>query len=121
MCHTFVIVAKFIGSLVATTIVCTVVWQEVVNQRLYDCTDAFGFDYWQPGNCVHGDVAVVDRVVHHSSMSEPDTIKEGWSVTRLWHLWYSFVVVSLVASIFLALVPWFPSRWRPLINEPRWY
>ena len=43
-------------------------------------------------------------------MSEPDTIKEGWSVTSLWYLWYSFVIISLVVSTLLALVPWTPKR-----------
>jgi hypothetical protein len=102
MRHAVKIAAKFLMSLVLMTVVCTVAW-EVVNKRLYDCTDAFGFDYWQPGNWVHGDVAVVQQVGHHRSMSEPDTIKEGWSVVRLWRLWYSFVVMSVVASIFLVL------------------
>ena len=49
-------------------------------------------------------VAVVQHIVHHRSMSEPDTIKEGWSVTRLWHLWYAFVVGSVFISVILALI-----------------
>lgn len=110
MCRALEFAAKFVIALVVTTIVCTIVWQGVVNERLYDCTDAAGFDYWQPGNWVHGHVAVVHQVVHGRSMSEPDTIKEGWSVGRLWHLWYSFVVSSFVASILLAFVPWIPRR-----------
>lgn len=105
------IIVKFLVSVVLTTIVCTAAW-EVVNERLYDCTDAFGFDYWQPGNWVHGHVAVVYHVVHHRSMSEPDTIKEGWSVARLRSLWYLFVSLSLAVSIILGFVPWNPRRWR---------
>jgi hypothetical protein len=104
------ILSRFLASLVLTTIASTLVW-EVVNERLYDCTDAFGLDYWQPGNWVHRDVALVHHVVHHRSMSEPDTIKEGWSVTRLSSLWYLFVSVSLAVSIFLGFLPWNPSRW----------
>jgi len=110
MRHIFKFIAKFFFGFLVTTIVCTAVWQDVVNERLYDCTDAFGFDYWQPGNWVHSSeghpVAIVHVIVHHRSMSEPDTIKEGWSNTRLWHLWYSFVIFSLVGSIVFALVPW---------------
>src|SRR5260370_40449329 len=109
MRHVFKIVVKFLVSLVLMTIVCTAGW-EVVNQRLYDCTDAFGFDYWQPGNWVHRDIAVVHQVVHHRSMSEPDTIKEGWTVSRLWTLWYLFVSISFPASALVAFVPWNPRR-----------
>jgi hypothetical protein len=111
---TLKIATKFVVSFFLMTIICTIVWQEVVNERLYDCTDAFGFDYWQPGNWVHNagghPVLAVHQVVHHRSMSEPDTIKAGWSVTDLWYLWYSFVVISLVVSTLLALVPWTPKR-----------
>jgi hypothetical protein len=95
------IAAKFVISMIVMTIVCTFIW-ELVADRLYDCTDAFGFDYWQPGNWVHGHIAVVHHVVHGRSMSEPDTIKEGWSVRGLWYLWYSFVFGSVFVSIVLA-------------------
>jgi len=53
-------------------------------------------------------VVAVRQVVHGSSMSEPDTINEGWSVAGLWCLWLSFVAVSLVISIVLARMPWIP-------------
>ena len=46
------ILVKFVVAFVFMTTVCTVVWEGVVNGYLYDCTDAFGFDYWQPGNWV---------------------------------------------------------------------
>ncbi|MCX6927465.1 MAG: hypothetical protein NT154_30305 [Verrucomicrobia bacterium] len=110
------IIAKFLVSLVLITIACTLAW-EVASEGLYDCTDAFGFDYWQPGNWVHREVTVVQQVVHHRSMSEPDTIKVGWTVARLWSLWYLLVSVSLAASIFFELAPWNPRQWRcPRVN-----
>jgi len=112
MNHIVKIVAKFLTSLVVMTIVCTAAW-EVVNERLYDCTDSFELDYWQPGNWVHREVAVVQQVVHHRAMSERDTIKDGWSVAGLWCLWYSFVALSVVASIVITFLPWIPRRWRP--------
>jgi hypothetical protein len=105
------IVGKFLVSLILTTIVCTAAW-EVVKERLYDCTDGFCLDYWQPGSWVHGHVAVVQHVAHHRSMSEPDIIREGWSVPRLRTLWYLFVSLSLAVSIILGFVPWNPRRWR---------
>jgi len=112
MNHAVKLVAKFLMSFVVMTIVCTVAW-EAVNELLYDCTDAFGYDYWQPGKWVHGDITVVQQVVHHRSMSVPDTIKEGWSVAGLWFLWYSFVASSVIASIFITFLPWIRRMWRP--------
>ena len=111
MRHALKVAAKFVVALVLTTVVCTLAW-EVVNERLYDCTDAFGFDYWQPGDWVHGGVAVIPQIVHHRSMSEPDTIKEGWSVAGLWRLWYFLVAISLAVSALAGFVPWNPRLWR---------
>jgi hypothetical protein len=107
--------AKFVTALIVTTIGCTIIWQEFVNEGLYDYTDAFGFDYLQPGNWVHNlpdnPVATVHQVIHHRPMSEPDTIKEGWTVTRLWHLWFAFLTVSIVVSALLSRLSWTPGRW----------
>jgi len=104
MNHAIKPAASFLVSWVVMTIVCTAVWG-VVSEGLYDCTDSIGFDYWHPGNWVHGDVAVVQQVVHHRSMSEPDTIQQGWSMARLWSLWYSFVSFSVVASMIITISP----------------
>jgi hypothetical protein len=76
---------------------------------LYNCTDAVRFDYLHPGDWVHGQVAAVDHVVAGRSMSEPDTIKKGWSVAGLWGLWISFFGVSLVVSFVLARKTWMPA------------
>jgi hypothetical protein len=103
------IAAKFILSLTVMTVICTLAW-DVVGEQLYDCTDPVGFDYLQPGNWVHGDVVVVDHVIHHRSMSEPDTIKAGWSVGRLWILWFLFIVFSIVISVRLSFVTWISRR-----------
>jgi len=104
--------ARFLMWFAVMTIMCTAAW-EVVSERLYDCTDSFGPDYWQPGNWVHREVAVVQQVVHHRPMSEPDSIKKGWSVGGLWFLWYSFVATSVITSIVLTFRPWIPKMWRP--------
>jgi hypothetical protein len=100
----------FLVMMVMMTFLCTVVWQVYVNERLYDCTDAIGFDYLHPGDWVHGHVAVVREITHNHSMSEPDTIKEGWSINRLWCLWLSFFAVSIMVSTGFALLPWIPKR-----------
>jgi hypothetical protein len=100
----------FLVMMVMMTIVCMIFWQAYVNEKLYDCTDACGFDYLQPGNWIHGHLAVVQHIVHHRSMSEPDTIKEGWSVEGLWCLWLTFFAVSIMVSTGFALLPWIPKR-----------
>jgi hypothetical protein len=113
-------VAKFALVLAAMAVVCTISWQ-LVGERLYDCTDDGFLGFWRPGNWVHSwpqhPVAVVPQVVHDRSMSEPDTIKEGWTVARLWGLWSVFVGVSLVVSLFGAWIPWGPRRPPSAVEE----
>ena len=85
------------------TIVCTVLW-EFVADGLYDCTNDGGPDYLLLGNWIHKPIKVVNRVVHHRSMSEPDTIKEGWNVIGLTGLWLCFPAVSLIVSVLLSRI-----------------
>lgn len=104
--------AKFAIVMFALTMVCTIVWQSVVAERLYDCTDSVSGDFLRPGDWVHSfagrSIVSVQQVVHGRSMSEPDTIKAGWSRTGLWLLWLSFFGTSILASYFLARMTWFP-------------
>ena len=101
--------AVFFGSLILTTIACTVGWEILVKSHLYNCTDDFPLDYWKPGQWVHHPV-VVPHVTKGRSMSEPDTIKRGWSVSGLWRLWQSLVAGSLAISVFLTSLTWSMSR-----------
>jgi hypothetical protein len=101
--------AKGVIVMFVMTIVCTFVWQEFVTDNLYKCTDPGWLDFLSPGNWVHGQFAIVP-IVKARAMSDPDTIKAGWSISRLWYLWYSFVAVSLVISILLARLRWIPKR-----------
>lgn len=93
-------------------IISTVVWQTVVGEHLYDCTDDNLIGFLTPGDWVHGPpraplpILSVDKVVHGRSMSEPDTIKKGWTVTDLLLLWYSFIVGSVIISFLVSVVPW---------------
>ena len=99
-------IATFLTVQAGITTISSLIWDGLVTDRLYNCTDAVGFDYLQPGNWVHGHVAFVSQVVAGRSMSEPDTIKEGWSVAGLWGLWLAFFVPSLVGSFFVARRTW---------------
>lgn len=99
-------------AMIVMTILCTVVWQNSVTDTLYHCTDSGGLDYLSPGLWVHDPVAV-EKVVYSRSMSEPDTIRAGWTMKALWALWFSFVSASVVVSGLLARVPWVPRHRLP--------
>jgi hypothetical protein len=105
-------VAKFAIVMFAMTIACTLVWDAFVAENLYDCTDSVPFDFLKPGDWVHAfgsnTIVPVPHVIHGRSMSGPDTIKEGWSVTDLWLLWFSFVGISVAVSAFSARLRWSP-------------
>src|SRR6476620_4884904 len=81
--------AKFAIVLLAMTVACTIAWEVLINGTLYNCTDPGFLDFLSPGDWVHFNhgVVYVPHIVTGRSMSDPDTIKEGWSVTRLWFLW----------------------------------
>ena len=102
-------VVKFVAAFVCCTIACTIAWEYLVKDRLYNCTDDLPFDYLQPGQWVH-QPATVPHVVRAHSMSEPDTIKQGWNITRLWYLWFSVIGGSLALSTLLAWMPWIPRK-----------
>lgn len=107
-------IAVFVGSLVLMTIACTWGWDRFISGTLYVCTDSVPFDFLHPGHWVHSPV-VVERVVAARSMSEPDTIRAGWSITRLWFLWCFLAGGSVIISLLLARLPWSMSRRREQI------
>jgi hypothetical protein len=81
------LMAMFALCMVGCMIVCVAIWQGLVTDRLYHRTDSLGFDFVRPGNWVHG-------------VGTPygDTIKDGWSLTGLWCLWYSSLVTAILVS-----------------------
>lgn len=105
----------FFTSLLLCTILCTILWETCVNDFLYNCTDPGFLDYLSPGDWVHGRVESVPVIVTGRSMSEPDTIKAGWSVTGLWCLWLTFVAASVAISAMVARLLW---RSRPSTDSP---
>ena len=108
--------AKFSFAFFVMTIVCTITWEIFVDTKLYNCPGEGLMDYLAPGDWVHDKqgqpMQIVSQVVLGRSMSEPDMIKEGWTVTRLWYLWYSFFATSVVISTVLTFVPWIPRRFN---------
>ena len=105
-----------VASLIGMATVCAIVWALLVQPTVYDCTDPGFIDYFTPGDWVHiaggHPIAVVPRIVHGRSMSEPDTIRQGWSVVGLWCLWSGFVSVSVLVSVAFARKTWVAGRER---------
>lgn len=113
MVRIFTAAATLIIVLFVMTIVCTIAWQTCVTDTLYNCTDPGWLDFLSPGDWVHSHDSLTIKVVPvitFRSMSEPDTIKQGWSVARLWCLWYLFVFVSIIVSAFVARRQWHSNR-----------
>ena len=107
-------IKKFLLIFAVTTVINTMAWQKYVAADVYNCVDEAIPGYWEPGFWVHAhdgqSVKTVPRVLHHESMADPDTIKEGWTVPRLLVLWFAFFIGSIVASLALARIPWRPSN-----------
>jgi hypothetical protein len=101
--------AKFFTAFFMMTIVCMIGWEKFVDEKLYNSTDGNPFDYLAPGMWV-GDnnwpIAVVPQIVPDDNMNDADTIKEGWTTTRLLYLWFCFFGSSVAISAILAWLPW---------------
>jgi hypothetical protein len=108
-------VAKFAVVLFIMTIINEIVWDKFVDGVVYNCTDP-GFGYLVPDGFVHQydgmSVRVVPRINPNDSMSAGDSIKEGWTVPRLWLLWFAFLGTSMIVSGALARLPWRTSHHR---------
>jgi len=87
----------FLLALLCFAIASTGLWQCFATDKLYHCTDSGWLDFLAPGQWVHHPV-VATKIVASRSMSEPDTIKAGWSITGLWCLWFSLVGASIIGS-----------------------
>jgi hypothetical protein len=103
-------IVKFVISMIVMTIICTWTWDAFLNGKVYYCTDGGLGDYFGPGDWVHAHdghpIVVVHQIVPAHDMSDPDTIKEGWSVTGLWCVWILFFSVSLIVSTMFAWISW---------------
>lgn len=123
MIRKFKTAAKFVIVMFVMTIVCTIVWEDVVTEYLYDNTDDNMMGFLSPffGDFWIGEggfpVVAVQHVVHGRSMSDPDEIKEGWSVPKLFCLWLSFITISAFSSILLARIRWIPNQNTKQIYE----
>jgi len=98
----------FVILLLGCTTICTIAWDNFVAGQLYNCTDSVPYDFLRPGDWVHSfdgkPVVVVSKINPRDSMEKPDSIKEGWSIPKLWLLWWSFVVASIAISASLTFL-----------------
>ena len=98
------------------TIICTWAWNVFVDGQVYACADGGPCDYWTPGDWVHNHVSqaieVVPQIHQFPHLGDPDVLKTGWSVTRLWCVWILFFGGSLIVSMLFAYVSWIATLTR---------
>jgi len=101
---------KFALVFLVTTIICTTVWEFFVKDHLYNDTDGGFLDYLDPGDWVVAfdghPIETVPHVVLDRNMEHPDTLEAGWTVERLWYLWFALLATSIGVSAALASMPW---------------
>lgn len=103
----------FAAVMIGMTIVCEMVWEACLGDQVYLCTDPLD-GYLTPDNWVgNGEdsddgypIVFVDHLVDTGAMNDPDELKMGWSVGRLWYAWYSLFGLSLIVSLLVAVAPW---------------
>jgi hypothetical protein len=113
-------VITFLVLMVACIILCAVLWQHLITDTLYNCTDSLGGPDFllSSRHWVHNPVAV-HHVSAGRSMGEPDNIREGWSLTKLICLRWSLVIVSAAISFIFAQLLWLPRRVEATSDERR--
>jgi hypothetical protein len=104
----------FLMLLLACTIYCIQAWDKYIAGRLYVCTDSVPWVFVHPGDWVHGDYVIVSQDHFPRSMSEPDAVKAGWNVPKLWCLWWSWIVASTALSSLLSFLIWWPKTRKTL-------
>jgi hypothetical protein len=97
----------FFVLLLGCIFICTMVWDESFPGKLYNCTDPGLLDFLRPGDWIHGNYVSVTHIDPGDSMDMPDSIEEGWSVPKLWILWWLFIAASVAVSAMLSsLIFW---------------
>jgi hypothetical protein len=110
--------ATFLAWMVGCTIMSAMIWQCFVTDTLYNCTDSLGGPDFvlSSRHWVHHPVSV-PQVVGGRSMSEPDTVKEGWSITGLKCLRWALVGASIALSFLLTRLVCRPCRSHDSFHE----
>lgn len=101
---------------------CSIAWEALFPGKIYYCTDNVLLDYLTPGDWIHGELEYVDDVpaATDRTMSDPDVLKRGWTVQRLWMAWTTMFGLSLAVGLVLAKFHWFsaaPSEEKRSANK----
>jgi hypothetical protein len=104
----------FVVLLLICTILSELFWDSFFAGRIYNCTDDNLGSFLEPGNWVHSHggmpVEVVPQIPPHQTMDKPDSIKEGWSIPKLWLLWWSFAAAGIVISASFTFLIFRPQK-----------
>jgi hypothetical protein len=93
----------FLGVLILSTFVMTIAWDYFLHEQVYDCADSVPFGYLQPGSWVHDPIVYVDKIHQGGTNYSGDVIKTGWSLPKLWMIWFAMFGGSLVVGFLAAL------------------
>jgi hypothetical protein len=110
------ITATFLIAILFCIVLSTIVWGDLVVGHLFNCTDSLPFNFLNPGDWVHGNYVFVPNINPSDPMDKPDSIKEGWSIPKLWLLWCSFVAVSIAISVSLPFLIFRPQKLKPALT-----
>jgi hypothetical protein len=100
----------FVILLLGCATLSAIAWDNFVAEKFYNCTDSVPFDFLHPGDWVHGNYIFVPQINPTDPMDKPDSIKEGWSVPKLWILWWPFIFASVAISAALAFLIFYRSK-----------
>lgn len=94
----------FLGAMSLFSVANVYAWKWCVAGRVYHAPHLLGLSvgYLEPGQWVRGDVRVVAALDTTQSLKQGDQILQGWSVPRLWMLWWAFFAASVIASAILS-------------------
>ena len=97
----------FLAALLLLSAACAALWGGCVSNVVYNCTDDAGwFDFFTPGNWVHGKVAYVSAVKTGRSMSEPDQVLGIFGILGLWAIWTFLFAASVGVSLAISRKVW---------------
>ena len=94
---------KFIAIFITSLLIMGIIWETNIHNQLYHCTDEAFLNFLTPGSWVHGDYVFKEKITISATMSEPDSIKTGWTETKLLALWLCMVGFSFSLSLFLSI------------------
>lgn len=103
-------IATFLIMLLVCLILSGIIWQILLPGKVYNCTDDNLFGFLRPGDWIHGSYVTVPKIDPSDSMSKPDSIKEGWSVGKLWFAWCAFIVASVAISTSLTFLIFYRQK-----------